>query len=784
MSGALSSLGIGSGVLTFDVIDQLRTADEEAKVQPILDQKEKGEEKMTALDELIISVSEFKSAQNPLSEELTYLERTVEVTGDEAEIEVEGGVNPQTINLHIDQLAKQDILQTNNFATAESVAVYQDTALKVFIDETEYTINLDAGATLADLAAEFSAQTDGSVIGSALKVGGEDPYKLVLKSASAGDENRILLGNTKMGSTVDDEFDFDSLAEGDMMINGVDIFEGAETYNNMNEVIDAINAKSDDTHVKAFASKDGTKIIFNNADGMQIDFTGSNFDDTDTSNAMTALGLKEADVNNISSSTTSDATTTAAGTYNTDSFQINGIDIFDNTTLSGLTQEERNQEIVNAINAKFSETGVSAKLSDTDTTITLNNELGGAILLDGTELGSLGLTDKEVSGVAVTGNSDVGDLATNHRFDENDFMINNVNIFDDDFRPDTIDDVVDAINAKTGETSVEATRSGDKLVLTSTDGSSISFYGSDDDQLEHLGLYGADAASPISQNSFLTRMNLDHENLYGIGYDPDTKTYATEGEARVQDPQDAEFYFNGVKINRSTNEVDDLIVGATITLLKVHEGDDDIVKAEVKQDTEQIYEAFEETMNAYNTMVNKIKELTNYDYETQEIGALQGVSEVTKIHSTMSNYLLYMDSTIEYQSLVDLGLEVEKNGSLTMDYEKFKEKLEDDPDAIEKLFRGYDAEFRGETEFMEGIWTKMNNSLKATITDDDASLKLLERQLETQDTKYDDEIAEAMEDLDEKYEIMQNKFAAYDEMIASMQNSFAPMQMMIAQSYS
>jgi flagellar hook-associated protein 2 len=779
MSGALSSLGIGSGVLTFDVIDQLRTADEESKLQPIVDNQEAGQEKIEALEELMEVIQTFKDAAEPLSEELTYLERSVETTGDEAEIEVEGGVNPQTINLHIDQLAKQDILQTKNFATAESVAVYQDTVLNVFIDETSYSVNLDAGLTLSELASEFSAQTDGAVIGSALKVGGEDPYKLVLKSASAGDENRILLGTTKMGQALDSDFDLDTLQEGDMMINGVDIFEASESYNNLSEVVDAINAKSDDTHVKAFLSESGDKIIFNNADGMQIDFTGSNFDDTDSSNPMNALGLMEASINGISSTTTGDSiTSTLPQTFSADDFTINGVDILDGVTIN------TNDELIDAINAQFSDTGVSAELVDGDK-LKLNNSLGGAIYLDGNVIDELGLTDKEISGVAVTANTDIGDLGSNHRFDENDFMINNINIFDDNTKPADIDEVITLINAKSGETGVEATKSGDKLVLNSLDGGSISFYGSDDDELEHLGLYGADSASPIAQNTFLTRMELTHEDVYGYNYDPATQTYGTEGGARVQDPQDAEFYFNGVKINRSTNEVDDLVVGVTMNLLKVHEDDDDIVKAEITQDTDSIYEAFEETMDAYNEMVEKLKEVTNYDYDTGEVGALQGVSEVSRIHSTISGNLLYMDTTLEnYQSLVDLGLEVDENGSISIDYDAFKDKLEDDAEGIESLFRGYDSTYRGETLFMEGIFTMIDSDLDALVEDDESTLQLYLDQLEDQDSDYDDEIAKAIEDLDSKYEIMQEKFASYDSMIADMQNSFAPLAQIIADSSS
>jgi flagellar hook-associated protein 2 len=265
-------------------------------------------------------------------------------------------------------------------------------------------------------------------------------------------------------------------------------------------------------------------------------------------------------------------------------------------------------------------------------------------------------------------------------------------------------------------------------------------------------------------------MGLNHDGLYKDG-------------SRVQEPQSAEFFFNGVKITRNTNEVDDLIVGAKITLLKVHEKDDDIVKGEVKRDSQKIIDSFKEAMEKYNSMVTKIKEVTNYNYDTKEVGALQGVSEVTKVHSTMSSFLLHMDSTLGIKSLVDLGLSVEKDGSLKMDYEKLEKKVKESPEDIEKLFRGYDAKFKGKEEFQEGIWTKINNALKKTITDDDASLKLYEKKLKKDDTDYDEEIKKAMKDLDTKFEIMQNKFASYDTMIGNMKNKFAPVQAMIAQSY-
>jgi flagellar capping protein FliD len=963
MAGALSSLGAGSGVLTFDVIDQLRKADEEKKVKPITTNKEKGQERMKALSELTIAISEFKAAQNPLAEELTYLQRTVDVTGDEAEITVEGGVNPQTINLHIDKLAKQDIIQSKNYATADSVAVLGDTDLNVFIDDTEYTVKLKAGMTLSEMAAQFSVDTSGKIVGSALKVGGEDPYKLVLKSAGAGDENRILMGTTKKTDAFTlDESTLNKPSSGDLIINGVDIFQSGTTYKSMDDVIAAINAKSDDTNVKAFASKDGKELIFNNANGGPVDFTGSNFGyststvgeqilynsgdypmtinagdivingydpftdglapqtvtsqsgfvdllntyytaatglsfsdkdgkigafsefggnitfdgarkvdlglsnasvntekfvaaseptfvnsggsntltlnagdvviggknifndghtvsniqeivdginaktaDTnvqavindgkielkstiagedyhvrlngsnkeglrkigfysDSENAMTAMGITKEHNGNTKSVTSDAITETFPQTYGSNKFSINGTDILAGKTINNV------YDVAKAVNEKFKETSVSAEVVDGK--LRFNNSMGSNIVFTGddTVMTKLGVFNKSTAGDSITGTSDIGSLGSNHRFDKNDLKINNINIFDDNTKPADNTELVALINAKKDETGVEASINGGKLVLNDVGGKGVNLYGSDDDQLKHLGIYGLSQYSASRQIDFLKNMGLNHDGLYKDG-------------SRVQEPQSAEFFFNGVKITRNTNEVDDLIVGAKITLLKVHEKDDDIVKGEVKRDSQKIIDSFKEAMEKYNSMVTKIKEVTNYNYDTKEVGALQGVSEVTKVHSTMSSFLLHMDSTLGIKSLVDLGLSVEKDGSLKMDYEKLEKKVKESPEDIEKLFRGYDAKFKGKEEFQEGIWTKINNALKKTITDDDASLKLYEKKLKKDDTDYDEEIKKAMKDLDTKFEIMQNKFASYDTMIGNMKNKFAPVQAMIAQSY-
>jgi flagellar capping protein FliD len=815
MAGELSSLGMGSGVLTYDIIDQLREADEAKIVGPTEKKLEESIAKEEALDELMELISDFEDLQDDLSDEITWLNRKTEVTGDEAEVDVTGGVNPQTINLHIDQLAKQDILQSKSFATRDYVVVSETTVLDVFIDEKSYSISLDAGTKLSDLAAKFSSSTDGAIVGSALNVGGEDPFKLILKSGEAGENNRILMGNTKMGGVVD----LENLPTGDLsqgfLINGVDILGGKtkDDVVTIDDVVDLINAKQDETKVTSYVSKDGTKIILNNANGDVIDFTGSDFA---TGGVLDKLGLDGDTLNKKEVSVTGDTLSDFTTTFASGSLEINGVDIFEdfeyynNGTLvdvgpgsdlyvdfNNLTGQADLEKIASAINSKTADwyddsgvlqkgTGVSVEVVGAPGAYSFefSSEKNMALTFTGSALTELGIDNHDVANTTTTSTSDDIDFSSPMTINQYSFYINNKQIFSQETVVNDLDELVQYINDKESLTGVTAVRNGDGIDFTNASGGSISFNQTSGTLLEDLKLENQGVGGSQAQSNLLELLEYDHNSIYDNGYIGQTSAYDTGETSRVQTPQDAIFYFNGVRIERHTNEVDDLIVGAEIKLLKVHDGDDDITKVEVLRDDEDIKEKFKEAMEKYNEMNEKIMELIAYDYETKEVGALQGVQEVTSITSIMNNHLLTYDVTLDnYQSMIALGLEIERDGKLKIDFEKFNEELDDNPEEIEKLFRGYDTVILGEDTFIDGIWTKINASLDDIISNDDSSLQVLKDNYEKEQVKYEEEIDEAKLEIEAKYERMATKFGAYDGMIANMQNSFAPFQQMMAAAY-
>ncbi|MBV5278089.1 MAG: hypothetical protein J0647_03450, partial [Campylobacteraceae bacterium] len=119
-SSALSSLGMGSSVLTFDVIDKLRAADEANLLTPIDNKLTTNASKSSDLSVLTALTTSFESLTKSLSDELSYLKRTTTVSNTAVSVSTVSGASVQDFSLHVNNLAQRDIYQSTSFTTADS----------------------------------------------------------------------------------------------------------------------------------------------------------------------------------------------------------------------------------------------------------------------------------------------------------------------------------------------------------------------------------------------------------------------------------------------------------------------------------------------------------------------------------------------------------------------------------------------------------------------------------------------------------------------------------------
>ena len=191
--GTLSSLGIGSGVLNYDIIDKLKNADKDAMVKPLENKLDLLKKRESALSQFITIGSTVKTDILDLADGTLFAKVTANVSGGSINVEAEDGVEPQSFNINVTQLAENDVFQSNGFASTDSIVNSSggDVTLAIGTGGIETTFTLKAGATLNDLK-EAINNADTGVTASIIDTGvGSNPYKLVLKADETGEDNYI-----------------------------------------------------------------------------------------------------------------------------------------------------------------------------------------------------------------------------------------------------------------------------------------------------------------------------------------------------------------------------------------------------------------------------------------------------------------------------------------------------------------------------------------------------------------------------------------------------------------
>lgn len=199
-TGTLSSLGIASNVLTQDVLDQLKAADESAQITPYTTKIEKNTAKQTALTELNTKLLSFKTQVSALGDATAFQKRTVtpSVTGDSAaaSLTATSGVAVQSMSVSVTQLAEKDVFQSKGFsATSDRVldgTGQTEANFTLLQNGKTYTIKVGQNDTYEDLASKINDATDGKIVAKVVNTGEEgNPYRLTLTSSETGSKNAI-----------------------------------------------------------------------------------------------------------------------------------------------------------------------------------------------------------------------------------------------------------------------------------------------------------------------------------------------------------------------------------------------------------------------------------------------------------------------------------------------------------------------------------------------------------------------------------------------------------------
>ncbi len=242
------------------------------------------------------------------------------------------------------------------------------------------------------------------------------------------------------------------------------------------------------------------------------------------------------------------------------------------------------------------------------------------------------------------------------------------------------------------------------------------------------------------------------------------------GMQEVQSARDATFKYNGILATRATNEISDLVTGVTMTLKK--EGD--ISYADIGQNTLGIVTNMELFVESYNTLMGNLRDMTVANQETGATGIFNGDSFVKSISRNLRDMVTTMND--DAISLIDYGMDLDRYGIMSFDSSVLQTKLDEDPDAVKLFFAGgNDADSADE---IEGFFDTLNENMK-TYTGYNALLSNFETSLQTRYDSLFENHTNAVKSLDARYDIMTQRFIAYDAMISRINAQFASLQMMI-----
>lgn len=301
-TSSLSSLGLGSsGVLSYDVIDQLRSADEAAQLDPIDTKLTTNSTMQTDLSKITSLTSTLKSSVSSLADETNYLQRSTSVSNTDVSVTADAGTNLQDFTLHVDTLAKQDIYQSTGFVSQTSTFTTNSDTLKINIGGKDYEFSVSASTTLTDLKDMINDKLDGKVTASILNTGGTNPYRLILKSDDTGADNAMTITSgtastlTSLGLDSTDNH-LQTATDASFTYNGISVTRSSNTIDDL---------------------QNGVTITLNQAQEAGTNTTVSITQDwTDVKDQLTSLVSSYNDLmTNLTSATKYDSATSTSGVF-------------------------------------------------------------------------------------------------------------------------------------------------------------------------------------------------------------------------------------------------------------------------------------------------------------------------------------------------------------------------------------------------------------------------------------------------------------------------------------
>jgi len=235
----------------------------------------------------------------------------------------------------------------------------------------------------------------------------------------------------------------------------------------------------------------------------------------------------------------------------------------------------------------------------------------------------------------------------------------------------------------------------------------------------------------------------------------------------LQAAQDSIINFDGLTVTRSSNEISDVIAGATISLT---ETTSTAVRLNIVSDRTTLKTNLENVVTAYNDLNTLFTELTAEGSEAELGGALADDTSLVRYLKSQIRSALFADSSTtsgSVSALRDLGVSIDKTGSLTLNETTYDAVVASSYDDVVMMLSANTSD-----QNLFGTESKGLSQDIATILEDfsDSTGVLTTRTSNAEGSlqDYKDELVKLEARMEGVYQRYLTQFSAMESLIASM----------------
>ena len=238
----------------------------------------------------------------------------------------------------------------------------------------------------------------------------------------------------------------------------------------------------------------------------------------------------------------------------------------------------------------------------------------------------------------------------------------------------------------------------------------------------------------------------------------------------VQTATDAQLNVNGIDFTRSSNVIDDIITGVTLSLNTVTSG---AANLSINQDDSQARANIVDFVAIYNEAQRQLKELSNSSVG----GELAGDSIFRSLTSSLRSLVLGTSSSASgnVSNLSDMGISVSRTGELNVDDTKLDNALANNYADVVKMFSANTNDQTASSTAAAGLAGDISN-LIADATDANSYLLTQQDTLADANSARQEELsdlADRMERVEERYN---RQFLAMQQIIDQMNSTRESME--------